>query len=103
MLAVALKKAVLQQSRATSFAPVQGFDTDERQVPVRFGWPVMFRPLEDGAHIDLLFGGDAFCNNRLERPIIAVNARWKPERDAKTITGALRCSCFKRTCSKSLE
>src|SRR5260370_37611444 len=91
MLAVALKKAVLQQSRATSFAPVQGFDTDERQVPVRFGWPVMFRPLEDGAHIDLLLGSDAFCNNRLEHRIIAVNIR----RQSK-----LRRSCFKGACSK---
>jgi hypothetical protein len=94
MLAVALKKAVLQQSRATSFAPVQGFATDERQVPVRLGWPAMFRPLEDGAHIDLLLGGDALCNNRLEHRIIAVNIRREPKRDTESVLGALRRSCF---------
>src|SRR5260370_13477992 len=95
MLAVALKKDVLQQSRATSFAPVQGFDTDERQVPVRFGWPVMFRPLEDGAHVDFLLGGDAFCNNRLEHRIIAVDIRREPKGDTESLLVALRRSRFK--------
>lgn len=52
-------------------------------------WPVMFRPPERGAHVGLLLLGNAFCNNRFERPIIAVNARWKPERDAKTVAAAL--------------
>ena len=67
------------------------------------GWPVKFRPRECGAHIGLFLRSNAFCNNRLKRPIIAVNTRWKPERDAKPIARALRRSCFKRACSKSLE
>jgi hypothetical protein len=62
----------------------------------------MFRPREGGARIGLLLRSNAFCNNRLKRPIIAVNTRWKPERDAKAVAGALRCCC-KRACSKRLE
>jgi len=68
-----------------------------------FGWPVMFRPLEGGAYVGLLLRGDAFCNNCLNPPIIAVNARWKPERNPKSIARASRCARFKRACSKSLE
>ena len=67
------------------------------------GWPVMFRPLEDDAHVALLLPGNAFRNDRLKRPIVAVNTRRKPERDAKAVARALRCSCFKRACSKGSE
>jgi hypothetical protein len=44
------------------------------------GWPVIFRPLEGSAHVGLLLRSNAFCNNRLERPVIAVSTRWEPER-----------------------
>jgi len=67
------------------------------------GWPVKFRPRECGAHIGLLLRSNAFCNNRLKRPIIAMNTQWKPERDAKAVVGALRCSCCKRACSEGSE
>jgi len=87
---VALAKTVLEQSSATPFVPAQSFDADERQVPMGLGWPVMFGPLEDGADLGLLFSGNAFRNNRLERAVIAVNARWKPKRNAETVAGALR-------------
>jgi hypothetical protein len=36
----------------------------------------MFRPLEDSGDFGLLFPNHASGNNRLKRPIIAVNARW---------------------------
>src|SRR5260370_16899014 len=87
---VALAKTVLEQSSATPFVPAQSFDADERQVPMGLGWPVMFGPLEDGADLGLLFSGNAFRNNRLERAVIAVNARWKPKRNAETVAGSLR-------------
>jgi hypothetical protein len=67
------------------------------------GWAVMFRPREGGAYIGLLLRSNAFCNNRLKRPVIAGNARWKPERHAEAIAGALRCSSCKRACSEGSE
>jgi hypothetical protein len=63
----------------------------------------MFGPLDDGADLGLLLTSNAFCDNRLKRAVIAVNARWKPKRDAGAVAGALRCSCFKRPCSKGSE
>jgi hypothetical protein len=56
----------------------------------------MFRPLEDGGDFGLPLPSDAFRNNRLERPVIAVNTRWEPNCDANAVVGALRCSCFER-------
>jgi len=103
MLSIALPKAVPQQSRATPFVPVQSFNTNERQIPMRLGWAVIFRPLKGSAHVGLLLSGDAFCNDSLKRLIIGVNTRWKPERDAEAVAGAVRSSCFKRVCSKSSE
>src|SRR5258708_8869762 len=82
---VALAKTVLEQSSATPFVPAQSFDADERQVPMGLGWPVMFGPLEDGADLGLLFSGNAFRNNPLERAVIAGNARWKPNRNPHTL------------------
>jgi hypothetical protein len=63
----------------------------------------MFRLLENGGDFGLLFPNHASCNNRLERPIVAVNPRWKPKRDPKAVDGALRCSCFKRAGSEGSE
>jgi hypothetical protein len=82
---------------------MQSFDADERQVPTGPGWPVIFRPLEDSGDLGLLLPSSAFCNNRLERPIIAVNTRWKPERDAKAVLGALRCPGCERAYSECSE
>jgi hypothetical protein len=82
---------------------MQSFDADERQVPMRLFWPVVFGPLEDGADLGFLLTSNAFSNNRLKRAVIAMNARWKPKRDAKAVAGALRCSCFKRAFSKGSE
>jgi len=67
------------------------------------GWPVKFRPRECGAHIGLFLRSNAFCNNRLKRPIIAVNTGWEPDRDPKAVVGALRCSCRKRASSEGSE
>ena len=103
MLPVALTKAVLYQCRATSLVPMQSFDPDQRQIPMGFGWSVIFRPLEDGGDFGLLFSDHAFCNYRLKRPIVAMNTWWEPERDPKPAVGALRYSCFKRACPKSSE
>jgi hypothetical protein len=50
----------------------------------------MFRLLEDGGDFGLLFPDHASCNNRLKLTIIAVNTRWKPERDPEAVVGALR-------------
>jgi hypothetical protein len=63
----------------------------------------MFRSLENGGNFGSLSRDHAFCNNRLERPVIAVNTWWEPERDPKAVVGALRCSCFKRARSESSE
>jgi hypothetical protein len=63
----------------------------------------MFRPLEDGAYVALLLPGNAFRNDRLDRPVVTVNTRRKPERDAKAVARALCCSCIKRACSKGSE
>src|SRR5262245_17266722 len=103
MLPVALAKAVPQQRGPTPLVPVQHFDTDQRQVPMRLGWPVMFGHLEGAADIGLLFTSNAFCKDRLERAIIAANARWKPKCDAVAVAGALRRPRFKRTCSEGSE
>ena len=58
-----------QQGSPTPLVPVQHFDADQRQVPMRFGWPVMLGHLEDVADIGLLFTSNAFCKDRLERAI----------------------------------
>src|ERR1700730_900024 len=82
---------------------MQSFDPDKRQIPMGFGWSVIFRPLEDGGDFGLLFSDHAFCNYRLKRPIVAMNTWWEPERDPKPAVGALRYSCFKRARSKGAE
>jgi len=82
---------------------MQSFDPDERQIPMGLGWPELFRPLEDSRDFGLLPLSDAFCNNRLERLIIAANPRRKPERDPEAVVGAVRCSCCKRACSEGSE
>jgi hypothetical protein len=94
---------MLQQSRTTPLVSMQGFDADERQVPMRLARPVMFRLFKDCAYVGLLLASNAFCNNRLKRLIIAVNTRWKPERYARAIGDPLRCSCVKRACAKGSE
>jgi hypothetical protein len=63
----------------------------------------MFRPLEDGGDFGLLLLNDASCDHRLERPIIAVNPRWEPERNPEAVVGALRCASFKRAFSEGSE
>jgi hypothetical protein len=63
----------------------------------------MLRSLEDGGDVGLLFLNDASANNRLKRPVIAMNARWEPERDPMAVVSTLRCSYFERTCSESPE
>src|SRR6267378_1208264 len=98
VLPVASAKAVLQQGRTTPLVPMQCFDPDQGQIPMGLGWPIVFRPLEDGGDFGLLLPNDASRNNRLKHPIIAVSTRWKPDRDPKAVVGALRCSCFKRAC-----
>ena len=92
-----------QQGSPTPLVPVQHFDADQRQVPMRFGWPVMLGHLEDVADIGLLFTSNAFCKDRLERAIIAAYPRWKPKRDALAVAGVLRRPCFKRACSAGSE
>ena len=82
---------------------MQCFDPDERQIPMGLAWPIMFRLLEDGGNFGLLLSTDAFCNNRLKGPIIAVNTRWEPKRDPKAVDGALRCTFFKRACPERAE
>jgi len=67
------------------------------------GWPIMFRSLEDGGDFGLLLLNHAVGNNRLERPVVAMNTRWEPKRDAKAVVGALRRSCVKRACSEGSE
>ena len=59
-----------QQGSPTPLVPVQHFDADQRQVPMRFGWPVMLGHLEDAADLGLLLAGNAFCKNRFERTIV---------------------------------
>jgi len=66
-------------------------------------WPVVFRSLEHDAHVALPLPGNAVCDHRLERSIIATEMRWKPERDAKVVAGALRRSRFKRAFSLSAK
>src|SRR5258706_5720087 len=95
VLAIALAKTVLQQSSPTPLVPVQGFNADQRQVPMRLGWPVMLGSLKDPADFGLLLARNAFCHHRLKRALVAVNARRKPKRDAEAVGGALRCSRFK--------
>jgi len=65
--------------------------------------PIMLRLLEDGGDFDLLFPDYAFGNDRLKRPIIAMNTRWEPKRDPKPVVGALRCSRLKRARSEGSE
>ena len=74
---------------------MQSFDPDERQIPMGLGRPIMFCPLEDGGDFGLPLLNDASFNDRLERFIVAVNTRRKPERNAEAVAGALRCACFK--------
>ena len=100
MLPIALPKAVPQQCCTTPLVAMQNFDADQRKVPMRFGWPVIFRPLEDGGDFGLPFLSNGFCDNRFERPVIAVSTRWEPDRDPDAVVGTLRCSCFKRACSE---
>jgi hypothetical protein len=81
---------------------MQNFDSDQRQIPIGLGWPIMFRSLEDGGDFGLLCSNHASDNNRLKRPIIAVNTRWEPECDPKAVrwcaallllqTSLLKCS-----------
>jgi len=71
---------------------MQRFDPDERQIPMGHGWPIVFGSLEEGGDFGLPFPSDALCNNRLERTVIAANARRKPERDPEKIARALRRS-----------
>jgi hypothetical protein len=52
----------------------------------------MFRALKDRGDFGLLLPDDTLCNNRLKRPVIAVNARWKPDCDPKAVVAALRCA-----------
>ena len=85
-----MAKAVLQERRTTPLVPMQCFDPDERQIPMGLGWPIMFGSLENRGDLGLLFADDAFCNNRLERRIIAVNTRWQPERDPNP--SSVRCA-----------
>ena len=54
------------------------------------GWPIMLRPLEDGGDFGLLLLDDAFRNKCLKLTIIAVNARWKPERNPEA--SLVRCA-----------
>jgi hypothetical protein len=49
----------------------------------------MFGPLEGDADVGSLLCSNGLSNNCLERPIFAVNACRKPERDAKAVAGAL--------------
>jgi hypothetical protein len=63
----------------------------------------MFCSLEDGGDFGLLCLNHASGNNRLKRPIVTVNTRWEPERDPKSVVGALRSACFKRACSEGSE
>ena len=74
---------------------MQCFDPDQRQVPMGFGRPKMFRPLEERGDFGLLLRNDAFCDDRLKRPIFAVNTRRQPKRDPEAIAEAIRRSCFK--------
>jgi hypothetical protein len=79
VLAVALAEAVLQQCRTTALVPMQSFDTDERQVPMGLGRPIMFRLLEDGSDFGLLLPDYTSCNNRREQNSvweIAAYCRW---------------------------
>jgi hypothetical protein len=99
----ALVKAVLQQSSSIPLVPVQHFDADQRQVPMRLGWPVMLGHLEDVDNIDLFLASNAFCKDRLERTLVTANARRKPKRDTMAVAGVLRRPCFKRACSEGSE
>jgi hypothetical protein len=63
----------------------------------------MFRPLEDAGDFGLPPPSDASRNNRLERPVIAANTRWEPNRDPNAVVGALRCSCFERARTEGSE
>lgn len=103
VVSVALAKAVLQECCATTFVPMQRLDADKRQVPMRLAWSVVFRPLEDSGDLCLPLAGNAFRNNDLERPIVAVNTWRKPERDAKAVAGAVRGCGLERTGSKRSE
>ena len=67
------------------------------------GWSIMLRPLEDGGDFGLLRLSDAFCDHRLERPIIAVNPRWEPESNPEAVVRALRCASLKRVFSEGSE
>src|SRR5215471_13163757 len=67
------------------------------------GWPVMLGLLEEGGDFALLLLSDASCNHRLERPMIAVNPGWQPERNPEAIVGALRCTSFKRVFPEGSE
>ena len=49
-----MAKAVLQQGCTAPVVPMQRFDPDQRQIPMGLGWPIVFRPLEDGGDFGLL-------------------------------------------------
>ena len=86
-----------------TLVPMQSVDPDQRQIPMGLGWPIMFRSLENRGDFGLLLPDYTSCNNRRERPIIAMNTRWEPERDPEVVVGALRCSCVKRARSEGSE
>jgi hypothetical protein len=62
---------------------------------MRLSRSVLLCLLEDSAHVGLHFLCNAFCHNRLNLLMISLHTRRKPERDAQSIAGALRCSGFK--------
>jgi hypothetical protein len=95
MLPVALAKTVLQQSSSTPLVPMQSFDADQRQIPMRLPWPIVFSPLQDAADLSLPLSSYAFSNNRVDLTIVTANARRKLKRDAEAVAGALRGSGFK--------
>ena len=86
-----------------SLVSMRPFDTDQRQVPVRLCRPIMFRHLEHRADIPLHIFGQAVCNDRFNRCVIALHARGKPNRDPGSVGEAMRRSHFKRIRSKGAE
>jgi hypothetical protein len=56
----------------------------------------MFGPLEGEADVASPLCSNGLSNNRLERPIFAVNTRRKPERDAKA--SLVRCALQSGRC-----
>src|SRR5262245_60605823 len=99
MVAIALAKAATQERPTPPSVLLNGIDTEDGQVPMGLSRPVMFRPLEGGSRVGLLFPECAFGNDRHNWSILAVNTRWQPERDARTVAGALCRTCLERACS----